>query len=90
MALNPTTVSWLDGSNLGILSRTTSGWAQPSEVFIGGFETAVTGLVGLTDFIGSKTTGTRYALTEQGVLLQYRVSSWSAVQTGVIKVHFAN
>ena len=90
MASNPTSVSWLDGSTLGVLGKTAGGWSQPSEIFVGGFETLVTGLNGIENFIGSKTTGTRYALTKAGDLLQYRVSSWSRVQTGVLKVHFAN
>ncbi len=89
-ATNPSSISWLDDTTLGILSQSPAGWSQPSEFFIGGFESAVTGMQGLENFIGNKVAGTRFALNTAGDLMQFRSSNWSRVQSGVIKVHFAN
>jgi len=89
-ANNPTSVSWLDGSTLGVLSTNFDGWAEPSELLLGGFETTLAGLNGGTSFIGSHSTDARFALTSSGELLQFRGSAWTHVQSGVLRVHYPN
>ena len=83
-------ISWLDGSTLGILSEREAGLSQPREIVIGGFETDLTGLPGHNNFVGNKAAGTIFALSKTGDLMQYRASSWSRIQSEVLKVHFAN
>ena len=87
--LNATTVSWLDGSKLGLLSQSNAGWSQPTEINIGGFEQPITGLQGLQQFIGNNPSGARFALNDKGVLFQYRNSAWVAVQSEIKKVHYS-
>lgn len=83
-------ISWLDGSTLAVLSQRDASLSQPREIVIGGFETELTGLPGLINLVGNKSAGTIFALTKNGDLMQYRASSWSRIQSQVLKVHFAN
>ena len=89
-ALKPISVSWLDSSTLGVLSRNADGWSQPSEVLLGGFESTLSGLSEAETFIGSVSVDSRFALTRFGDLMQFRGSSWTRVQSDVIKVHYPN
>ena len=89
-ALSPVKVTWLDGSSLGILSKNTNGWSMPSEVTFGGFETDMTGLNDIENFIGSPSTSNRFVLTKNGDLLQFRGSTWNRVQSGILQVHYPN
>jgi hypothetical protein len=85
-----TSLSWLDGMHLGLIVQTATGWSQPSEIAIGGFEQPVTGMDNLIQFVGNNATEARYALTKSGNLMRYRSSTWSVIQPNVKRVHFAN
>jgi hypothetical protein len=87
-AINASGVSWLDGSKLGLLGQSSTGWSQPIELVIGGFEQQLSGYQGLHQFIGSNTSGARFALNNKGELLQFRGSTWAPIQSGIKAIHY--